>query len=225
MVAAARCGLVRVGSGSSLRRKPSGGGWRRRASQGGARHEQWVMAQGVARMRRGAAARACAVAWALACKEGRRRAAAERRALAAARRARRRLRHGMRMARCGNQCRPRMRGGGRQAGARALQRRLVGPVTGDGRNSRRARGPGLLRYSCYRRRTSGCVQFFARLASAAGACQVTARARCPRRAPAGPARRIHCTPAASAARAPARSQRAGNRGGSPLQTQCEGRKQ
>ena len=123
MVAAARCGLVRVGSGSSLRRKPSGGGWRRRASQGGARHEQWVMAQGVARMRRGAAARACAVAWALACKEGRRRAAAERRVVAAVWRARRRLR--LQVARRRNQCRQRMRGGGWQAGARALQKRLV----------------------------------------------------------------------------------------------------
>jgi hypothetical protein len=76
-------------------------------------------------MRRGAAARACAVAWALACKEGRRRAAAERRVVAAVWRARRRLR--LQVARRRNQCRQRMRGGGWQAGARALQKqkRLV----------------------------------------------------------------------------------------------------
>ena len=81
----------------------------------------------------------------------------------------------------------------------------------------------------YQWRTAGCVQFFARgrrtarLASAVGARRAAARARRPRRAPAGPAVRAGYTghqPPLQRAR-----QRASAHGGSPHQAQCAGSKQ
>ena len=139
--------------------------------------------------------------------------AQQRSALAAARRARCRL--SMRVARCGNQCRPRMRGGGRQAGARALQRRLVpggGPVTGDGRDARRARGPGLRRWSCVPVEDRRLRPVLCSRPAHCTPCKRCGRA--PRGGSGSPpapsagrargARRIHRAPAASAARAPAR---------------------